>query len=93
MKARIKSRSEFRPRAGSLVERKPKVKKHKNASSIFRDFDMVKYANLFKEHEIDVDAFKLLEESDLIEMGIQKASARKKIMTAVKHLRSSVVQL
>lgn len=86
---RSKSRSrydDFRPRTDSLVERKSSRKvKYKDVAGILRDLDLAKYVDLFKEQEIDVDAFKLLEESDLIEMGIQKASVRKKIMSAVKH--------
>ena len=63
---------------------------HKNRSSssvrqILKKLKLDSYNHLFVEHEIDLEAFKLLSDADLLEMGIQSLKIRQKILRSIKH--------
>jgi hypothetical protein len=45
-----------------------------------------KYVSAFQSHEVDLEAFVELNEEDLIEIGVDRAGARKKILAEIQRL-------
>ena len=63
-------------------------RKNRSSSSvrqILKKLKLDSYNHLFVEHEIDLEAFKLLSDADLLEMGIQSLKIRQKILRSIKH--------
>ncbi len=92
---KAKSRSlanDFRPRSNSLSKKpsaatgskKPLKRRHLDVKSVLKSIKMNDYAEAFEEHEIDMAAFKELREADLVEIGVKRYSARRRIMQAIK---------
>ena len=51
---------------------------------ILKKIKLDSYNHLFVEHEVDLEAFKLLSDADLLEMGIQSSKIRQKILRSIK---------
>ncbi len=91
---KTKSLNDFRPRSNSLPRKRSSRKKRslssrrrpKDVKSLLKSIGMTEYTEAFERHEIDLDAFKELGEADLIEIGVKKQSARKKILDAIKQM-------
>ena len=62
--------------------RKRHVKK--SVQHILKDLNLESYFQIFNQHEIDIHAFKLLRDADLLEMGIDSSKIRRKILHAIK---------
>ena len=45
-----------------------------------------KYVSAFQSHEVDLEAFVELNEEDLVEIGVDRAGARKKILAEIQRL-------
>jgi hypothetical protein len=90
--SRSRSRSglvDVRPRTNSLPRRSRKNSyAKKDVKSVLRELRLDIYIEAFDKHEIDMEAFKLLKEGDLVEIGIQKTSVRRKILAAIKDYMS-----
>ena len=58
----------------------------KDVDGILRRLSLQKYSALFREQEIDFDAFVELSDSDLVEIGIKKIVERRKILEEIRRL-------
>ena len=72
-----KSRSRSRTTSQSEVMR-----------NILEGLHLESYIHIFIQHEVDLEAFKLLSEPDLVEMGITNSKVRHKIMRTIKKLKN-----
>ena len=72
----------------SQDEIKPSKEKTRGGKSsvrqILKKIKLDSYNHLFVEHEVDLEAFKLLSDADLLEMGIQSSQIRQKILRSIK---------
>ena len=56
----------------------------RSVRQILKKINLDSYNHLFVEHEVDLEAFKLLSDADLLEMGIQSSKIRQKILRSIK---------
>ena len=59
-------------------------------ASLLAELGMERYSQLFALHGISIDVLPLLTESQLVEMGICEDSDRKKILSAIKKIKSAM---
>ncbi|XP_063951326.1 ankyrin repeat and SAM domain-containing protein 6-like [Lytechinus pictus] len=57
-------------------------------SSLLKKLSLEKYAPIFEEQEVDMEAFLALNDSDLKEMGIRHKEPRNQILTAITQMNS-----
>jgi len=65
------------------------IKTHRDVASVLRLLDCAEYLPRFREQEIDMQAFLLLDEENLRDIGVATLGARKKIFNAITKLRES----
>lgn len=58
---------------------------------MFLDLGLEKHTRYFQEQEIDLDTFSLLNNKDLIELGITTFGARRKMLLAISRLRKQMI--
>eukprot|EP00057_Strongylocentrotus_purpuratus_P007338 XP_011661812.1 PREDICTED: ankyrin repeat and SAM domain-containing protein 6 [Strongylocentrotus purpuratus] len=61
-------------------------------SNLLRKLSLEKYAPIFEEQEVDMEAFLALNDSDLKEMGIRHKEPRNQILTAITQMNSGKQQ-
>lgn len=63
---------------------------HYSVDSLLKSLDLEKYIPLFEDQEINMDAFLVLSEADLKEIGITLVGHRKQILNAIANCRADL---
>ena len=92
-KARMRSNHPSESFKNSISSEKQLKKSRSHSQSevmrnILEGLHLESYIHIFIQHEVDLEAFKLLSEPDLVEMGITNSKVRHKIMRTIKKLKN-----
>ena len=58
----------------------------RDVKDLLLKLSLEKYIAAFKTHEVDLEAFVELNEADLVEIGVDKPGARRKLLAEIKRL-------
>jgi hypothetical protein len=59
----------------------------RDVRAVLERLSLHKYVGAFQAHEIDLEAFVELNNDDLIEMGVERPAARKKLLAEIRRLK------
>ena len=70
-------------RNGIVLQPSQKVRKYSDIDTILSAVSAQEYCSLFEEHNIDLAEFLVLNEVDLVEIGVDKVGVRKRLLTVI----------
>ena len=59
--------------------------------SVLKNLSLEKYQSIFEKEEVDMEAFLMLDENDLCELGITHTDSQRQILSAISDLSSNNV--
>jgi len=61
--------------------------------NVLKTLSLEKYQPIFEKEEVDMEAFLMLNEGDLCELGITHADSQRQILSAISDLSSAKVSI
>lgn len=62
-----------------------------STGSVLKNLSLEKYQSVFEKEEVDMEAFLMLDENDLCELGITHTDSQRQILSAISDLSSNNV--